>query len=74
MTAIQYLEDGDEPEFHVERRGVALDHVRDLGAHVYREGLGARGEAGGRKYGRVHLDVVVRVEGVPDVVVHLAVG
>ena len=65
------LEDGDEPELHVERGGVAPDHVGDLGAHVDGEGLGAGGEARGRQDGRVHLNVVVRVQRVADVVVHL---
>ena len=66
------LEDGYEPELHVERGGVAPDHVGDLGAHVDGEGLGAGGEARGREDGRVHLNVVVRVQRVADVVVHLA--
>ena len=65
------LEDGDEPELHVERSGVAPDHVGDLGAHVDGEGLGAGGEARGREDGRVHLHVVVRVQRVAYVVVHL---
>ena len=67
------LEDWDEPELHVKRSGVAPDHVGDLRAHVDGEGLGAGGEARGREDGRVHLHVVVGLQGVSDVVVHLVV-
>ena len=37
---------GDELDLDVERRGVALHHLGDLGAHVHGEALGLSGEPG----------------------------
>ena len=70
-VVMHVLEDWNQLELHVQGRGVALDHLGDLGAHIHGKRLGLGRKLGRGEDGGVQLHVVVGIESVANVVVDL---